>query len=248
MSALAESATIWKRTGRSSVSQATNAAWTSYTYRMCQSLTEDADWIQTRCGAFGRSGQRARAESRARRISEMYVPDSARRSARRTISRSSSSRGEELAANRGATLPLEVSSRAAVSLCRGARADFPAPARAMPTAASDAVRRKRLNEPREGGPTSDGRDDAVWWDCEREDLATQQAVLASLRTNDSTIKERPRVRQTLDTKPAVLCGAFCGKRGNDYFAGSRNVKVDPSWSALFTVTSPSIARARSRLI
>src|SRR5947207_12763239 len=201
MSALAESATIWKRTGRSNVSQATKAAWTSYTYRMCQSLTEDDDWIQTRCGVFGRSGQRASAESRARRSSEMYVPDSARRSARRTISRSSSSRGVELAVNRGATLPLDVSSSAALSPQRGARADFPAPVKAMPTAASDAVRRKRLNEPREGGPTSDQRDDAFGRDCEREGLATQDVVLASLRTNDSTIKERARVRQTLHHKP-----------------------------------------------
>ena len=100
-------------------------------------------------------------------------------------------RGAEPATNRGTTLPLEVSSSAAVGPRWGTRAETPAPAKTMPTAAIDAVRRRRLNEPREEGPTSDRRGDAVWRDCEWEDLATQHVVLASVRTNDPTIKERP---------------------------------------------------------
>jgi len=69
------------------------------------------------------------------------------------------------------------------------------------------MRRRRLNEPRGGRATSDQRVDAFRQDCEREDLATQLVVLASVRTNDSTIKERACVRQSPDHKNTGFIGS-----------------------------------------
>ena len=69
---------------------------------------------QTRSGLPGRSGQRASAESRAARISEMYVPLSPMRMAWRTPSRSSAALVRPALS---ATTPPEVRSSAKVARC-----------------------------------------------------------------------------------------------------------------------------------
>src|SRR5687768_4884374 len=108
-------------------------------YRACQESICDDGWIQTRSGLPCRSGQRASAESRACRISEMYVPVCASRRRWRTTSRSSSRDPRRL------TVPVDSSSAETLNEVSGECTTVPAPASPMPTAAIEMVRRERRN-------------------------------------------------------------------------------------------------------